>query len=536
MLAKTRISFAFLVGLNCSAYAFAAGEAPITGVILYPGSATVERTAQVTAGMTQMTIKGLPANFDPQTIRVQADPGINIGQIVIQDVGRTESANAREAEIETKIQELEDRQAVLDVDAKSAALVQNYLERLSGTGTAATDKQQPYIDAKSMAGVIETIRTGARDAFDRMQRVEVQKREIGKKIEALQRDLARLRTGARDVRDITIHLAATRAGSVKLSYQANGAGWKPTYRAMLDSSASTVELERLATVSQKTGEDWSGVKLKLSTGQPRLSPQAPEPRPWLLSYRKIEPRGFAGVMAPAMAPVQKLALEQRQASLNEEEQPYAAPVIETQGTFVTEFEVPARVNLPTDGRELSVALSKQTVSVKQRVRVAPRLDKAAVVTAEADRPSGVWLPGSIQLFRDGNYVGATYWNTQSSDRLMFSFGRDDLMRVTVDRISDQSGTIGLLTPHAERKVADLYTLTSFHKTSVELLVLESSPVSTSDEIKVQVTFNPPPTTETWDRRQGVVAWEKTVAPNETLKFSVDYRITYPKDGAVGGLP
>jgi hypothetical protein len=34
----------------------------------------------------------------------------------------------------------------------------------------------------------------------------------------------------------------------------------------------------------------------------------------------------------------------------------------------------------------------------------------------------------------------------------------------------------------------------------------------------------------------VVAWERALAPGETLKFVADYTITYPKDAAVTGLP
>jgi len=34
----------------------------------------------------------------------------------------------------------------------------------------------------------------------------------------------------------------------------------------------------------------------------------------------------------------------------------------------------------------------------------------------------------------------------------------------------------------------------------------------------------------------VVAWARSIAPDETLKFSVGYAIGYPRDGAVAGLP
>lgn len=50
-------------------------------VTLYPGSATIERSAQVTAGARLLGVGGLPANFDTKTLQVQADKGVRVGQI-----------------------------------------------------------------------------------------------------------------------------------------------------------------------------------------------------------------------------------------------------------------------------------------------------------------------------------------------------------------------------------------------------------------------------------------------------------------------
>ncbi len=69
-----------------------------------------------------------------------------------------------------------------------------------------------------------------------------------------------------------------------------------------------------------------------------------------------------------------------------------------------------------------------------------------------------------------------------------------------------------------------------------MLVLEASPVSTSDEIKVQASYSVPPGIANWEKHQGVVAWEKNFAPNETMKLNVSYSIAYPKEGKVSGLP
>src|SRR5882757_9445186 len=75
----------------------------ITAVTLYPGSATVERTARITPGMTRLEISGLPANFDPRTVRVESDAGVRIGEVSTQDQGRTAASNARESAIDAAV-------------------------------------------------------------------------------------------------------------------------------------------------------------------------------------------------------------------------------------------------------------------------------------------------------------------------------------------------------------------------------------------------------------------------------------------------
>ena len=508
--------------------AMAQDASRITAVTLYPGSATVERTAKVTPGMTRLEISGLPANSDPLTVRVESDPGVRIGEVSTQDQSRTGASNARESAIEDRIQALKDRQAVLDVDAKSAQMTAEYISRL---GAPVGEKPAPVQNGKSVAEVIEAIRRGGSDAFGRIQKVQVQKREIDKEIRALERDLARLKSGARDVRTIAVGVSAERPGEVRVSYQVNGAGWRPAYRAGLDSAGSKVSLERQGAISQTTGEDWTNVKLRLSTGQPRLSPQGTEPRPWKLS---LYSPGIGAVSETSS--VRALAAPAALREMRRADEPKQEAPIEVQTTFTTEFEVPGVVSLPSDGRKVTVSLAKLLLPAKMRLRVVPRLDAAAVVTAEAERPEGVWLAGDIQLYRDGNYVGATSWNPQTSAGLVLPFGRDSLVRVKVDRVKDRNGSGGFIGQRKEREVSDLYTLTSLHKTPVELLVLESSPVSTNDQIKVEARFDPKPTAENWEERQGVVAWTRSIAPNETLKFSVGYAIGYPKDGAVTGLP
>lgn len=110
-----------------------------------------------------MTLRGfwpgviLSANFNVDTVRLQADAGIEVGQIVTRDLARADSSNPRQADLERQIQALQDQIAPIDADYKGAQLVQAYLERM-GSGTDAPEYLAP-IDPKSMLGTLDAIRS-----------------------------------------------------------------------------------------------------------------------------------------------------------------------------------------------------------------------------------------------------------------------------------------------------------------------------------------------------------------------------------------
>ncbi len=507
-------------------------EAPITRVVLYPGSASIERTAPVPAGSNAIEIKGLPNNFDTKTLLVQAERGVRVGQIVIQEAAQTNGAHPREKELQKKIREAKDQLDTLDIDVKSANLVTAYLDRMG----SAAQGDKGGIDAKNLPGLTESIESSAARAYQRALRAEIKKRSIKEDLDKLEFELAKFKSGAKNARSITVQTAAEAPGIIRLSYQVNRAGWQPAYRAAFDTNKSTVDLERMAQVSQKTGEDWTGVKLVLSTGQPQAFRLPVDPQTRRLTYYKPVPREERAYAAAPAAMMAAPAPAARMKAASTEADDYVAPVIETVGAFATEFEVPAKVSLPADGREVAVSLGKQTHVVAQRVQVTPGINQAGVLVAEFERAEGVWLPGNIQLYRDGNYIGATRWQPDASERFALGFGQDDLLRVNVERKNQFAGNAGFVGQKNQRKIADTYVIDNLHKNAIDVLVLESAPVSQSEEINVERILQPAPGEVDWKGRPGVVGWKKQLAPSETWKIDVGYTITYPKEGSVSGLP
>src|SRR5690349_12887730 len=167
----------------------------ISRVTLYPGSATIERSAKVQVGVGKVELSGLPANFDPRTLRVETDSGIHVGEVAVQDMSRAEAVGKREAELEERIQKMRDEKSALEVDVKTAELVRDYLKGLSAPRSP--EAKVPPMDARSIPAVLDAIRRGGAESYGTIQKMEIRKRELDKRIAVLSSELARIRNGAR---------------------------------------------------------------------------------------------------------------------------------------------------------------------------------------------------------------------------------------------------------------------------------------------------------------------------------------------------
>ncbi len=75
-----------------------------------------------------------------------------------------------------------------------------------------------------------------------------------------------------------------------------------------------------------------------------------------------------------------------------------------------------------------------------------------------------------------------------------------------------------------------FSVTNGTGTRTAVTVLDRIPVSAQEKIKVEVLAIDPKPARTDDK--GILTWEMTLAPGETRKLTVNYRLTYPADRAI----
>ncbi|MCX2864039.1 DUF4139 domain-containing protein [Paucibacter sp. PLA-PC-4] len=495
----------------------------IEQVLVYPGGASVERVLAVKAGQQQLKIACLPARFDTDSLQLRAaqGSGLAIGEITVQTVARAALPECADSPLDTRIRELQDQQAALAAETDAHDLALGYLKNYTA----------PSGQSASIAATAETLRRSGLDTLQRQQALQRRKQELERLLAPLTAERDRLVQANPQLRTVVVRLAAPRDAELRLSYRLSQAGWEPVYRAYLDSRSGQVRLERHAQVAQQSGEDWTQVKLRLSTTQPRQATGMPPPKSWTLdllpppSAELARPAPTYAAAAAAPAP--------RVQRADGPELDFNVAVFH--GEFATEFEVPGRVSIATDGQRIGMALGHQMLDAQLMARANPSAEAQAYLVAESARPTGVWPVGLLQLFRDGDFVGQSQLRLANQDRLDLFFGRDERLRVTVEPEQRKAGDRGLIGSRVEQQLGRAYRIENLQQRHVSVQILEAAPVARHDDIKVLTRFDPEPAIDSWRQQPGIVAWQFELAPGQSQRLTAGYVIGYPKDARVGGL-
>ncbi|MFE2146919.1 mucoidy inhibitor MuiA family protein, partial [Streptomyces sp. NPDC059456] len=118
---------------------------------------------------------------------------------------------------------------------------------------------------------------GEREEFgERLRATEARLDGLGAELGAVEQAMNRSGTAPAELVghvELTVDAAAAGPVRLRLSHLTPCALWRPAYRAVLDGGSLTLETD--AMVWQRTGEDWSGVALTLSTARSALATEPP---------------------------------------------------------------------------------------------------------------------------------------------------------------------------------------------------------------------------------------------------------------------
>lgn len=511
-------------------------------MVVYPDSARVSRVADVDlpAGATSLVLRGLPMNLDPASLRVEGEgaSALTIGAAqtrVAPNVPPAASAslaqNLRDLKrkgdiVRARINALEGRRGMIQKFADSGP------DKLGGPGGLELAKWSEAIDAigREFAKVAEDLRAA-----------NVELSEIDEQIRALESS-NRGTVGAQPAREVTIDLEAAAAGRARLTitYQVGGAFWRPAYdvRLTTESGAKTqMELVRRALVRQRTGEDWTGAEIAVSTARPGRGVKAPDVFTERLAFVDME----------AMARDRARANAQRESSARMSAAPPAAmaaapmtAAVEQEATleagdYEAVFRIPGRIDVPGDGSERSLRIGSRQIAADLAVRIAPAFEQTAYLEASfVNAEEAPLLTGDLSIHRNGVFVGRGRLDMVApgaSTRI--GLGADERVKVErrpVSRKENEPTWFG----QTKQEIREFRTtVQNLHPFAVKAFIVDRIPISENTAITIdQLPATTAPNDKAVEGRRGVLGWTFDLAPKETKEVRLAYRMRWPADREV----
>jgi uncharacterized protein (TIGR02231 family) len=518
----------------------------VDSVVLSPDAATVTRVAEadLNAGDLTLVFKNLPFSLDPASLRLagSAQEKITIGtveaRVAVNDIKSNDGAV--EGRLRTLRADREGWQVTIDaLSAKQAMMI-----RFSQSGPEKLSPESRPLDVGQWNAAWDTVGNALAKVGDELRAARARARDIDEDMKALEANRQRpaAKGPGRDVVATIQVPASVSKARLELSYRVPGASWQATYDANVDTRAGAkprLDLVRRATVSQRTGEDWSDVSLSVSTVRVAGGTAPPDMQTQRLAFYEPPPPPEAAAKATGAARPMSRALTDAPAASAAAAPPQIAAsergaTLES-GAFQATYQVPGRLSLPSDGTPKSFVLSSRSITPTSTIKTVPALDPTAYVEGrfvnEDDAPI---LPGDVRVRRDGTFVGTGHLGfVAPGEALDLGFGADDkvkVMRAPVRRKENEPTWFGQTkTETREFKT----TVKNLHDFAVRVTVIDQVPVSENTAISVEpLPQMTPPTEKQVADKRGVMSWTYDLAPGETKDVRLAYRIKWPADREV----
>jgi len=547
----------------------AAAEVPTTGakiarVTVYADRAEVVRRFATTlpAGEHALVFDALPGETDLSSVRVNGQGSFSLIDIRAETIQTLEVTDTQVRELSAKLKaeqvKLQEVTQAQTRNAQRRASLDKVLGRLTAVGK---ESANPDLDPAKWAGYlsyhVESLAKLDQETLDLKGRDDALRAEINR----LERELNQLngnRTKSRNVARVKIEVTQAGPQEFELSYVVAGPSWTPRYDVRADTVAKKLTVAYQAQVRQRTGEDWQGVSLRLSTAQPGVAGREPELTPWALyKAEPVVPTGAAvlfdegGLAAakPQSATTMRRGLakqEELKAAADFAQPPApAAPAMEFSaatvqaGATAALFQVPRAYDIPSDPKSVKVALTEQTFFASFRHSCVPKLSSNVYLKAQAVNASDYpFLPGPTAVFLDGAYVAAASMDLVPAGQEFVTFlGVDQAVKVERRVLARREEVTGVFGKKTHRTVHDqLFKVTNGKRADIDLTVGDQLPMSNHDAIKV--VLEEPRYEKDTDalklNEQKFLEWRLRLGAGDKLDLPFRFAVERPEDVIVVG--
>lgn len=526
----------------------------ISAVTVYADRALVTRQAHLALDVSEGTIVvgGLPAALDEYSLRVAALGPAKV-RFLGMKIGRSMADRPAAAQLEKArlaLEKAEDERRLLSDKRTIAAERLQGIKALSEAAIPDLAKTlaRRRMDLAEAEGVISFFYDDLTKSNAQLIKLDKALRDKDREVEKLRFDYDKVKSPQpREEKTVAVTYECAMGGEfdLALSYVMPHAGWEPTYDLYYDEAEQKTEVFYRAAVYQSSGEDWEGVKLKLSTARPQAGAAPPELEPkyvdFGVAYQAPPPRAAAVPAEFAQAEKAAAAAEDREFEAEFEDleaEGFPPELAEAEvarvGPAVT-YAVPGLPSVPADGEPHLVGVSSHRFGGELAHVVVPERAEAAYLRARAANESELaFLPGVANIFRGGEYVGrANLAPTVPGAEFEYYLGADDRLLVTHDRRRVEDDSAGLTGGNRKVTYRTTTELENQIGAGADVVVRQRLPVPLHKDIKVKLTETKPKPAEKDD--DGRLEWHLALKAGEKKTITFNYDVEFPNDRVVSGI-
>ncbi len=505
-------------------------KSKVVSATVFTQGVQITRIAKINLDKGENSVKftNLPPSIDESSVQISCAEATIVSVSCQKNMLDSLSQNPEFIRLQARKKDLEKKitleKALLQtIDLEKDVLVSN--KKLIGDqGVKLEDLKNSLVYFRTRFEELERNRV---DKIDLISNIEGDLRKINEQLQNLSAQKV-MNTSEILVTFMTDKPIAT---SAKIKYFAIEAGWYPTYDIRVNSINAPLSITNKANVYQTTGEDWSKVKLSVSSGNPTSGSTAPTIFPWYVDiiqpYLNYSVRGNA-----ALAKKEKI-YEEAEVSMSYKDdamldKPMPVSVSESQTNFT--FNIDILYDIPSKQQPVTAILQTPIVKATYQYTTTPKLSEYAYLIANMTEWQGLnLLYGEANLYFENNFVGSTTLNTKAfGDTLKLSLGKDESVAVkrTKAKTFKEKNFIG--SKVTETRSWEI-TITNGKKQDVEIEIEDQIPVSTNEKVKVKLLDQGG---SNYNSTIGQLKWILNIKSLETKKIQFSYSVEYPKENQV----
>ncbi len=550
-----------------------ANTGKVVRVTLYRGQALVTRSIPFggAAGSRELTVTELPLNIVDGSLFAEATDNIEVRAVRLRQRAVGEEPREEVRKLDEQILTTGESIALNQKKQELTNRKMQYLDQMETfiAPTAQIELSKGVLNAETLQQLTQ-FSFGQRTAIAEEQiSLATELRQMTERLQLLERQKAELTNGSqKTVNEAILFLEKQAAGdqAIELSYLVNNCGWSPSYTIRAGDDVANVEVEYNALIQQMTGEDWSGVKLTMSTASPALSASGPSLAPFYVSLTsgnaenqpvadaasslgQVSQQYRANKMAQSEVQLQlgnvvafadktRLNWAMNRSAGDNQGIELACPS-DVVATIVTEsddsegpslsYSLPISVSLASRNEQQMVRILKRGLSSSFYHVATPVLSSYVFREAEIRNESDIdLLGGPVTVYVGSRFVGrAEIPTVAQGESFVVGFGADAQLRSRREMVEKTEGIQG---GNKEMKMRYRVTVENYKNEPVNVRLYDRLPHSNrASDVRVsldtpEIPLSTDPAYTRSERSKGILRWDIEVAAVATGEKA--HEITY----------